>query len=121
MKAKQGQRLQQEQRLRRRIAAHARRLMIEGTFPSVMAFAGRIGLAPSTVHQVLKGERTPGLEFLVALHRALGADANELLDEDPPARWFEPLEYHVTWGQGAPTVRERAEQDRHARRGRGSS
>jgi len=79
------------------IAAHARRLMVEGGFSSISAFAHRIGLSHSYVHQVLKGERTPGLEFMVALHRGLGVDANELLDSDPPARWFQPLECRLIW------------------------
>ena len=83
--------------LHRRIAAHARRLMVEGRYSSINVFADRVGLAQSYVHQVLKGERTPGFEFMVALHRGLGVDANELLDNDPPRRWFQPLECHLTW------------------------
>ena len=86
-----------KQALHYRIAAHARRLMVEGGFPSINAFADRVGLAQSHVHQVLKGERTPGLEFMAALHRGLGVDANELLDSDPPARWFQPLECRLIW------------------------
>ena len=86
-----------KQELLLRIAAHARRLMVEGQFASINAFAKRIGLAQSYVHQVIKGDRAPGFEFMVALHRGLGADANELIDRDPPARWFQPLECHVTW------------------------
>jgi hypothetical protein len=52
------------------MAAHARRIMVEGRFTSINAFADHVGLARSYVHQVLKGKRTPGLEFMVALHRA---------------------------------------------------
>jgi transcriptional regulator with XRE-family HTH domain len=71
--------------------------MVEGRYSSINVFADRVGLAQSYVHQVLKGERTPGFEFMVALHRGLGVDANELLDNDPPRRWFQPLECHLTW------------------------
>ena len=86
-----------KQELHQRLAAHARRLMVEGGYSSISAFANRVGLAHSYVHQVLKGERTPGLEFVAALHRGLGVDANELLDRDPPARWFQPLECRLIW------------------------
>jgi transcriptional regulator with XRE-family HTH domain len=71
--------------------------MVEGRFQSINAFADRVGLAQSYVHQVLKSQRTAGLEFMVALHRGLGVDANELLDRDPPARYFQPLQCHVSW------------------------
>lgn len=81
----------EEARLRARVAAHARRLFIEGKHRSMPAFAKALGIDQAQVWRVLTGERTPGIGFIVALRAGLGLDLNQVLTKDPPPKWFRPL------------------------------
>jgi hypothetical protein len=90
----------EEARLRARIAAHTRRLFVEGDYASAGAFSRALGIDLAQVWRVLTGERTPGLLLLIALHEGLGADLHQVLGKDPPKRWFKPLapKRRVEWG-----------------------
>lgn len=78
-------------RLRDRIAAHARRLFVEGQYRSMAAFSRALRVDDGQVWRVLTGERTAGIAFLLAMHKNLGADLNIVLATDPSRRWFRPL------------------------------
>lgn len=90
----------EEARIRARIAAHVRRLFVEGEYASAAAFARALRIDVAQVWRVLTGERTPGLLLMVALHERLGADLHQVLGKDPPRRWFQPIKpkRSVEWG-----------------------
>lgn len=69
---------------RLRIAAWARYLMRKHHISSGNELAKRLGLSGPTVALVLKGDRTPGLDFLVRLHRVFHESADVMLDSAPP-------------------------------------
>ena len=69
---------------RTRILAWARHEMKKHGLPSGNALAKRLGLAGPTVTSVLAETRTPGLDFLIALHRTFHESADVMLDSDPP-------------------------------------
>lgn len=80
-------------KVRRRIAAHLRRVREEGGYESDAAMAREAGLSRAAMNRALKGERTVGLDFLLAVHQRLGVSIDLLVDDDPPARFFvEPQE-----------------------------
>lgn len=75
--------------LRGRLAAHLRQEMErQGWAQADLARALRCH--PSVVSHLLLADRTMGLDLFARVHSRLGLDANRLLDEDPPARFFEP-------------------------------
>jgi hypothetical protein len=59
------------------------------------AFSEKLGIGLPQVWRVLTGKATPGMNFLVAMHEGLGADLNEILTEDPPKRFFQPLQRRI--------------------------
>lgn len=75
-------------KVRRRIAAHLRRVREESEFPSDAAMASAAGVSRSAMNRALKGERTVGLDFLLALHAHLELSIDMLVDQDPAAKWF---------------------------------
>lgn len=86
-----------EAQIRARIAAHVRRLFVEGQHRCAMAFARTLGIDNAQVWRVITGERTPGLLFLTAMHKQLGVDLNAVLTRDPPRKWFKPLRPAFEW------------------------
>lgn len=89
----------EEAQIRARIAAHARRLFVSGKHRSALAYSRALRIDHAQVWRVLTGERTPGLGFLIALHRRLDADLNVVLTKDPPPRWFKPMRPAFEWEQ----------------------
>jgi transcriptional regulator with XRE-family HTH domain len=77
---------------RQRIAANMRLLMWEQRFDSVAGMADALGMSRSALGRYLKGERTPGLDVLLLVHRKLGVSLDYLSDRDPPREWFD-VEY----------------------------
>lgn len=77
-------RRQTDQELRARIVAWTRYLARIHQIPSGNALARRLGVAEPTVAQILAGTRTPGLDFVVRLHRTFHQSADVLIDSDPP-------------------------------------
>lgn len=75
-------------KVRRRIAAHLRRVKQESGFASDSAMAAAAGVSRSAMNRALKGERTVGLDFLLALHANLDISIDLLVDDDPAPRWF---------------------------------
>ena len=75
-------------KVRRRIAAHLRRVREESEFPSNAAMVSAAGVSRSAMNRALKGERTVGLDFLLALHAHLELSIDMLVDQDPAAKWF---------------------------------
>jgi transcriptional regulator with XRE-family HTH domain len=75
-------------KVRRRIAAHLRRVREESRFPSDAAMAAEAGVSRSAMNRALKGERTVGLDFLLAVHANLGISIDLLVDDDPAPEWF---------------------------------
>jgi hypothetical protein len=87
----------EEARIRARIAAHARRLFVKGKYRSALALSRALHIDHAQVWRVLTGQKTPGLRFLIALHRRLGADLNVIPTKDPPRRWFKPMRPAFEW------------------------
>ena len=50
-------------------------------------FAGRVGVAPSTIYRLLNGERSPGLPLLQSISKATNGEVapNDILDEPAEA------------------------------------
>ncbi len=74
---------------RQRIAANMRLLKWENRFDSDAAMAAVLGMSRSALGRYLKGERTPGLDVLLLVHRKLGVSLDWLSDRDPPKEWFD--------------------------------
>jgi transcriptional regulator with XRE-family HTH domain len=55
---------------------------------SIREMARKIGVAHTYVTRVLNEETTPGLEFVVRMHRTLHISMDTLCDEDPPPTPF---------------------------------
>jgi transcriptional regulator with XRE-family HTH domain len=77
-------------RTRLRIAANLRLLKHRRNIESDSALAKRLGMSRGMINRILKGERTAGLDVCVAVHRTFHVSLDWLVDEDPPAEWFEP-------------------------------
>lgn len=75
---------------RQRIAANMRLLKWEHRFDSDAAMAAVLGMSRSALSRYLKGERTPGLDVLLLVHRKLGVSLDYLSDRDPPKEWMDP-------------------------------
>lgn len=72
------------------IAANMRRLRWEHRFDSDAEMAKKCGLSRSAINRALKGERTVGLDVLLAVSRALGANLQWLVDAPQDPRWLNP-------------------------------
>ena len=70
--------------VRARIAAWTRYLMRSRGYANPTEMARKLGVTRPAVSTVLRGTRTPGLDYLVKLHRVFHIQADVLLDEDPP-------------------------------------
>lgn len=80
-------RLDEDEVLRRRLAAHLRRLIFERGWNQARV-AKELGVTTPTVSTILANKRGMGIDVFARLHKQLGVDANELLDSDPPERFF---------------------------------
>ena len=76
-------------RTRQRIAAKLRYLRWEGGFQSDAAMARELGISRGALNRCLKGERTAGLDILLAVRRRLHVSIDWMVDRDPPAEWFD--------------------------------
>ncbi len=65
-----------------------RLLKWENRFESDAAMAAVLGMSRSALGRYLKGERTPGLDVLLLVHRKLNVSLDWLSDRDPPREWF---------------------------------
>jgi len=45
----------------------------------------QLGLATTTITNIINGKSTPGLDTLIKMHRGLHRSADDFLDTDPPA------------------------------------
>jgi transcriptional regulator with XRE-family HTH domain len=50
--------------------------------------AGKMGVTPAFISQMLSGYRNPGLNSLEDFAKALGVDASDLLAEKPPKKFL---------------------------------
>jgi transcriptional regulator with XRE-family HTH domain len=75
---------------RERIAANLRLLKHQHRFDTDAAMAAELGMSRSALGRYLKGERTPGLDLCLLVHRRLGVSLDWLVDRDPPREWFDP-------------------------------
>lgn len=75
---------------RERIAAKLRYLRWEGGFESDAAMAKEMGISRGALNRYLKGERTAGLDVLLACRRKLHVSIDWMVDRDPPREWFDP-------------------------------
>lgn len=76
--------------LRLRLAAHLRKAMSDrGWNRSDLSRALGVAATGGAVYRIIAGKRTMGLDLFALLHTKLGLDANKLLDEDPPAKYFD--------------------------------
>lgn len=75
---------------RQTIAANLRRLKYEQKFRSVAAMAKEIGISRGALNRYLKGERTMGLDTVLAVHRKLHASIDWLVDRQPEPEWLDP-------------------------------
>lgn len=66
-----------------------RLLKWEHRFKTDAAMAAVLGMSRSALGRYLKGERTPGLDVLLLVHRNLGSSMDWLCDRDPPKEWFD--------------------------------
>lgn len=71
-----------------RIAAHLRRKMHELGL-SKRGLAKQIGITPPSLVKILNATRNVGTAVLVKIHRNLHIDLNQLVDIDPPRRFFQ--------------------------------
>lgn len=71
---------------RRRIAAWTRYLMAAHHIETRAELARRLRLSAVTVKYVLDEVRTPGLDFVLRLHREFHVSSDALLDSDPPSQ-----------------------------------
>jgi transcriptional regulator with XRE-family HTH domain len=79
----------QDEALRLRLAAHVRRIMHERGWHQ-SRLARELDVTTPTISTIVSGRRSVGLDVFAKLHRKLGINANELLDLDPPDRFFDP-------------------------------
>ena len=73
---------------RARIAAHLRKKRLEMGV-SKRELARRIGIDPPSLVKILNATRNVGTAVLVKIHRNLHIDMNDLVDFDPPRKFFE--------------------------------
>ena len=71
---------------RKRITAWTRYLMGIHSIETGAELARRLGLSEATISLVLRGDRTPGLDFVLKLHRVFFVSLDAIVDSDPPAR-----------------------------------
>src|SRR4051812_35666329 len=80
---------------RLRIAAYLRRewRKFQRTVdsPTQRDFADRLQLHEGTVSNILTGKTEAGFDVALALNRKLRVEAEYLLNEDPPAEFFQPI------------------------------
>ncbi len=79
-----------DRKTRLRIAANLREIKHRFEFPSDAAMGEKIDKSRGAVNRALKGERTVGLDFLLSVHRKLHVSIDWLVDNDPPAKWYQP-------------------------------
>lgn len=80
-----------DRKTRLRIAANLRQMKVEKfEFKSDAAMGRRIGLSRDAVNRALKGEKTVGLDFLLAVHRKLHVSLDWLVENEPDQHWYDP-------------------------------
>lgn len=77
-------------RLSHRLVAHMRQIMARHGW-SRYALAKKIGVSSSHLTRCFLGERGVGIDVFYALHTKLHIEADVLLHDDPPERFWRPL------------------------------
>ena len=72
------------------IAANMRALKWERRFPSDSAMGKAIGRSRSVINRALKGERTVGLDVLLAVRKELKVSIDWLVSEPRDNKWMDP-------------------------------
>ena len=87
--AKVGRKTTEDLEAEARIRAHLRQQMDERSL-SRAELARRVGSDDGNMTRILDGSRGAGLGLVLRICRGLHITATRLLEEDPPARFFDP-------------------------------
>jgi len=77
-----------DRKTRLRIAANLRELKHRFGFRSDAAMGRKIGLGRDAVNRALKGEKTVGLDFVLADHRKLHVSLDWLVENEADEKWY---------------------------------
>ena len=72
-----------DENIRQRLLAWVQYLLDEYNL-SVPEMAKRMGISSPGLYMILNQRRTPGLDFVIKLHRAFGRSMDVFVDQDPP-------------------------------------
>jgi len=77
-----------DRKTRLRIAANLRELKHRFGFRSDAAMGRKLGLGRDAVNRALKGEKTVGLDFVLAVRTHLHVSLDWLVEHDPDKKWY---------------------------------